>query len=256
MGKKKHNEVSGNEAGSVNDSAMEPVEVPDVIEEDGPVLDEEVKASKPVEEPVEPEEAFTKPEPEPEFEDDDEDILPETADFAEQLTQLERETHELKETLLRKMAEFENLKKRTAREKEEAVRYGTAEVLIRLLEVLDNFDRALLLEPDSEGFDVHSFYEGMKLIAKHLLDSLKGEGLMEINPTGEPFDPFFHEAMMREASEDFPDNTVVEVFQKGYKLKDRLLRPARVKVALHPEKVVEPEETAGQEEETSEENES
>ncbi len=254
MGKKKHNEVAGNEAVPAEDSAMEPVEVPDVMEEDGPVLDEEVTASKPLEEPVEPEDAFT--EPEPEFEDEDEKLMPETADLAEQLTQLERETHELKETLLRKMAEFENLKKRTAREKEEAVRYGTAEVLTRLLEVLDNFDRALQVEPDSEGFDVHSFYEGMKLIAKHLLDSLKGEGLMEIDPKGEPFDPFFHEAMMREASEDFPDNTVVEVFQKGYKLKDRLLRPARVKVALHPEKVVETEEIAGQEEETSEENES
>ena len=241
MGKKKHNEVSGNEAGSANDSAMEPVEVPDVIEEDGPVIDEEVKASKPLEEPVARSEDSS--------ESADADMMPDTADLAYQMTQLERETHELKETLLRKMAEFENLKKRTAREKEEAVRYGTAEVLTRLLEVLDNFDRALLLEPDSEGFDVHSFYEGMKLIAKHLLDSLKGEGLMEINPKGEPFDPFFHEAMMREASEDFPDNTVVEVFQKGYKLKDRLLRPARVKVALHPEKVVEPEET-------SEENES
>lgn len=250
MGKKKHNEVTGKEAVAAEDSAMEPVEVPDVMEEDGPVLDEEVKASKPLEEPAEPEEAFSEPEPEPE------EPLPETADLAEQLTELERETHELKETLLRKMAEFENLKKRTAREKEEAVRYGTAEVLTRLLEVLDNFDRALLLEPDSEGFDVHSFYEGMKLIAKHLLDSLKAEGLMEIDPKGEPFDPFFHEAMMREASEDFPDNTVVEVFQKGYKLKDRLLRPARVKVALHPEKVVEPEETAGQEEETSGEDES
>jgi molecular chaperone GrpE len=248
MGKKKQNDVPGNDAGPSEDSAMEPVEAPDVMEADGPVLEEEMELVEPVGEPVAKSESSS--------ESGDADMMPDTADLAYQMVQLERETHELKETLLRKMAEFENLKKRTAREKEEAVRYGTAEVLTRLLEVLDNFDRALLLEPDSEGFDVHSFYEGMKLIAKHLLDSIKGEGLMEINPKGEPFDPFFHEAMMREASAEFPDNTVVEVFQKGYKLKDRLLRPARVKVALHPEKVTEPEELVDQEGDAPEENES
>ncbi len=243
MGKKKKNKVLGNDAVPTEDSAMEPVEAPEAIEVDGPVLEEEPEGTGLVEESTV-------------SGSEDEDLITEPTDLEDQIRQLERETHELKETLLRKMAEFENLKKRTAREKVEAVRYGTAEVLTRLLEVVDNFDRALLLTPDSEGFDVYSFYEGMKLISKHLLDILKGEGLIEIAPAGEPFDPFFHEAMMREESVDFPDNTVVEVFQKGYKLKDRLLRPARVKVALHPEQVVEPEEMGGQGEDTPEENES
>ncbi len=224
MGKKKRHKKSGKEAMPTEESATESVEIPEIIETEGPTLDsvsdEQGDAGR-VDEPVDGETAG-------------EPSLPETGDLAEQMTQLERETHELKETLLRKMAEFENLKKRTAREKEEAVRYGTAEILNRLLEVLDNFDRALLLSPESEGFDIHSFYEGMKLIARHLGEILKGEGLVEINPEGDPFDPFYHEAMMREESTDFPDNTVVEVFQKGYKLKDRLLRPARVKVAVHP----------------------
>lgn len=250
MGKRKQNEAPGNNGEPIDDSAMGPVDAPEVMEEEGPVLEEESEGLDSVENLTEPEVdvASTK--------SDDGDMLLETADITEQMAQLERETHELKETLLRKMAEFENLKKRTSREKEEAVRYGTAAVLTRLLEVLDNFDRALLLEPDSEGFDVHSFYEGMKLISKHLLDILKGEGLMEINPAGEPFDPFFHEAMMREESADFPDNTVAEVYQKGYKLKDRLLRPARVKVALQPADIVEPEEMADQGEDFPEENES
>ena len=146
--------------------------------------------------------------------------------------QLEAEIHSLKETLLRKMAEFENLKKRTIREKDEAIRYGTADILTNLLEVLDNFDRALAVEPDA--VDMHSFYEGMKLVARHLQEILRGQGLAEVDPAGEPFDPFFHEAMMRHETDEVPDNTVLEVFQKGYKLKDRLLRPARVMVATRP----------------------
>ncbi len=146
--------------------------------------------------------------------------------------QLEAEIQSLKETLLRKMAEFENLKKRTSREKDEAVRYGTASILTSMLEVLDNFDRALAVEPDSA--DTHSFYEGMKLIARHLQEILRAQGLSEVDPAGEPFDPFFHEAMMRRETDEVPDNTVLEVFQKGYKLKDRLLRPARVMVATRP----------------------
>jgi len=156
----------------------------------------------------------------------------EIARLENRVRQLEEENRNLKDTLLRKMAEFENLKKRTAREKDEAVRYGTAGVLTNLLEVLDNFDRALAIEPDVA--DHHSFYEGMKLIARHLFDILKSEGLVEINPKEEPFDPFFHEAMMRKESTEFPENTVLEVFQKGYKLRDRLLRPARVMVSTRP----------------------
>ncbi len=250
MGKKKQNETPSDESKATDDSAMETEEAPDMMEINAPVLEEDREGEEKGSDAVgsDGEAAFSDPE--------SSGGMPETIDIEEQMTQLERETHELKETLLRKMAEFENLKKRTAREKEEAVRYGTAQVLTRLLEVLDNFDRALLLTPDSEGFDVQSFYEGMKLISKHLLDILKGEGLMEINPVGEPFDPFFHEALMREESADFPDNTVVEVFQKGYKLKDRLLRPARVKVALHPEDTGETEEMADQGGDAPEESES
>ncbi len=246
MGKKKQTKTHEEDRGQTEDSAMESTNVPEVIMVDAPVSEKE-------ESPVSAEEDVAK---RTAGNSSSEGMLSDTANIAEQMTQLEQETHELKETLLRKMAEFENLKKRTAREKEEAVRYGTAAVLTRLLEVLDNFDRALLLEPDSEGFDIHSFYEGMKLISKHLLDILRGEGLIEIDPKGEPFDPFFHEAMMREESPDVPDNTVIEVFQKGYKLKDRLLRPARVKVSVRPEAVSPGENAADSIEPAGEESES
>jgi len=145
---------------------------------------------------------------------------------------LEEEKKELNDRLLRKAAEFENLKRRTAREKEEAVKYGSAAILSSMLEVLDNFDRAVEMEPNADDF--HSFFEGIRLIDKNLKEVLKMHGLEEINPVGEKFDPFFHEAMMREETDEVEDNTILEVFQKGYRLKDRLLRPARVKVAVLP----------------------
>ncbi|NOZ12687.1 MAG: nucleotide exchange factor GrpE [Acidobacteria bacterium] len=246
MGKKKQSKPREEDRGPAEDTAMEAMDAPEVIVVDAPV-------SEKAENSVSAEAGVAKGVA---GNGSGEEMLSDTADITEQMTQLERETHELKETLLRKMAEFENLKKRTAREKEEAVRYGTAAVLTRLLEVLDNFDRALLLDPDSEGFDIHSFYEGMKLISKHLLDILRGEGLIEIDPKGEPFDPFFHEAMMREESADLPDNMVIEVFQKGYKLKDRLLRPARVKVSVRPKAAPVEEDAADSAEPAGEESES
>ncbi len=152
--------------------------------------------------------------------------------FKEKIAILEEEKKELNDRLLRKAAEFENLKRRTAREKEEAVKYGSAAILSSMLEVLDNFDRAVEMEPNADDF--HSFFEGIRLIDKNLKEVLKMHGLEEINPVGEKFDPFFHEAMMREETDEVEDNTILEVFQKGYRLKDRLLRPARVKVAVLP----------------------
>lgn len=152
--------------------------------------------------------------------------------FKEKIESLEKEKKDLSDRLLRKAAEFENLKRRTIREKEEAVRYGSAAILSSMLDVLDNFDRAVESEPNTDDF--HSFFDGIRLIDKSLKEVLKIYGLEEINPAGEKFDPFFHEAMMREETDEVEDNVILEVFQKGYKLKDRLLRPARVKVAVLP----------------------
>ncbi len=231
----------------------DPEASPDVIEEPGPELEPE----------TEPDNDVMELDEDSEIDNGDDtgstsfsgDMSPEEAigSLKARVNQLEAENRGLKETLLRKMAEFENLKKRTEREKEEAVRYGTASVLGGLLDVLDNFDRALAAEPELS--DHHSFYEGMKLIARHLKEILRGEGLSEISPEGEPFDPFYHEAMMREETDEVPDNTVLEVFQKGYKLRDRLLRPARVKVGTRPSEPV-TDEAEDEAPVTSEENES
>ncbi len=235
------------EKGTVEDDAS-----PDVIEEPGPVLEPEGKPEDDVMELDEDSEIENGDDREAAFsgEMSTEEVI---GSLKARVNQLESENRGLKETLLRKMAEFENLKKRTEREKEEAVRYGTASVLGGLLDVLDNFDRALAVEPELS--DHHSFYEGMKLIARHLKEILRGEGLSEINPEGEPFDPFYHEAMMREETTEVPENTVLEVFQKGYKLRDRLLRPARVKVGTRPSEPV-TDEAEDEAPVTTEENES
>jgi len=171
---------------------------------------------------------------------DSEDLLSSDVDsddsdfsiFKNKIEIMEEEKKELNDKLLRKAAEFENLKRRTTREKEEAIKYGSASILSSMLEVIDNFDRAVESEPSADDF--HSFFEGIRLIDKNFKEVLKIHGLEEINPVGEKFDPFFHEAMMREETDEVEDNTILEVFQKGYKLKDRLLRPARVKVAVLP----------------------
>ena len=145
---------------------------------------------------------------------------------------LKEEYEKLKEAYIRKVADFDNLKKRTRKEKEDAIKYGNANLLLPILDVVDNFERAIAVEPDKSDF--HSFYEGVRLIEKHLKDILISAGVEEINPKGEKFDPFYHEAMMKEIRDDVPDGTVTEVYQKGYKFKDRLLRPAKVKVAINP----------------------
>ncbi len=149
-----------------------------------------------------------------------------------EIKHLKGEIAKLKDAYIRKVADFDNLKKRTQKEKEDAIKYGNASLLLSILDVVDNFERAVAVEPEKSDF--HSFYEGVKLIEKHLKDILLSAGVEEINPLNMPFDPFYHEAMMKEMRDDVPDGTVTAVFQKGYKFKDRLLRPAKVRVAINP----------------------
>ncbi len=149
----------------------------------------------------------------------------------EEIKRLKEEVEKLKDAYIRKVADFDNLKKRTQKEKEDAIKYGNASLLLSILDVVDNFERAVAVEPEKSDF--HSFYEGVKLIEKHLKDILISAGVEEINPINQPFDPFYHEAMMKEMRDDVPDGTVTAVYQKGYKFRDRLLRPAKVRVAIN-----------------------
>ena len=139
----------------------------------------------------------------------------------------EAELAEQKEQYLRLFAEFDNFRKRTAKEKLETYGDATAKCVEQLLPVVDNFERAI----DAPCTDAQ-YKEGMVMIFNQLKTFLDKLGVTEIEALGAEFDPNIHQAIKQtEADEEFPENTVCEVFQKGYKLKDRLIRPAMVAVA-------------------------
>ena len=129
--------------------------------------------------------------------------------------------------LQRTQADFENFRRRTRQEKEDALKYCSQRVMTNLLPVLDNFERAMA----SGGDDVQSLKSGMELIFRQLKDVLEKEGLAPMEAVGAEFDPTRHEAVMQVESSEHPDNTVAEELQKGYLLVDRVIRPAMVKVA-------------------------
>ncbi len=134
---------------------------------------------------------------------------------------------DLRDRYLRTLADFENFRKRSEREKSDYFKYALAGFLRELLPVLDNFDRAL---EHAEGGD--DFHKGVLLIYKQLFGFLQKYGLKPIDESRVPFDPRYHEAVVREEDPSVPSHTVVAVLQKGYFLHDRVLRPAMVKVAV------------------------
>ncbi len=147
----------------------------------------------------------------------------------EELESLRRERDELKEQLLRRRAEFENFRKRVERERQSAGTEAVAAVLKALVPVLDNLDRAL----EAEGSDA-SLREGVELTRRELLAILESQGVAIEDPRGRPFDPERHQALAHEPVPGAAEGTVVEVYRKGYSYRDRLLRPALVKVAAAP----------------------
>ena len=140
---------------------------------------------------------------------------------------IDAENRSLRDRYMRTLADFENFRKRSEREKTDFFRYALAGTIKDLLPILDNFDRAL--EHASEGDE---FHKGVSLIYKQLFDMLQKHGLKPIEESGVRFDPYLHEAVVREEDPSVPSHTVVGILQKGYFLDDRLLRPALVKVAV------------------------
>jgi len=136
--------------------------------------------------------------------------------------------------LLRTTADFDNFKKRAAREKVESAQYATCSVLQKLLPVLDNFEMALAAAQTAQGDKLASFQSGVQMIQQQFKNVLAESGLEEINAADKPFDPNFHEAISQQESTDKPEGSVLQQLRKGYKIKDRLLRPATVIVAKRP----------------------
>jgi len=144
-----------------------------------------------------------------------------------ELQKLKVERDTLIDRLARLQAEFENARKRTAREQQDFREYALADTIKSLLPILDSFERALQTAPAGKS----EFRGGVELIYKQLQDALLKLGLRAIPAKGEPFDPHLHEAIEMVETTDAPDHQILEELQRGYKLKDRLLRPSMVKVA-------------------------
>jgi molecular chaperone GrpE len=138
------------------------------------------------------------------------------------------------ERLLRTTADFDNFKKRAAREKIEAGQYATFSLLQKVLPVLDNFEMALAAAQSAKDEKLASLQSGVSMIQQQLKNVLVETGLEEIDAAGQPFDPNFHEAVSEQESVDIAEGHVLQQLRKGYKFKDRLLRPATVIVAKKP----------------------
>ena len=143
-----------------------------------------------------------------------------------------REAAESRDRYVRTLAEFDNYRRRTGREREEWRRQAQEELLREILPVLDNFDRALAAAPPP-GTD-QAFRTGVELIHRNFLAALERLGVRPFGAVGEPFDPTRHEAVGRVERRDVEDQTVVSEALRGYLLQDRVLRPAQVVVAVHP----------------------
>jgi molecular chaperone GrpE len=144
-----------------------------------------------------------------------------------EVDRLAREKAELLDRLARLQAEFDNARKRSSREQQEFREYAVANAITPLLPILDSLDRALHFE-DASAADLHA---GVELISKQLHDALGKLGLQVVHGKGEPFDPHQHQAIEMVETDEVPDGHVFDELQPGYKLKDRLLRPAMVRVA-------------------------
>jgi len=157
-----------------------------------------------------------------------EESAPDTGAAGSPADALQKERNDLYDRLLRKTAEFDNFRKRVYRDRKERIEWAAADVIGDLLSVADDFDRALEAPAPPEA---RSFKAGLELIQRQLADLLKKRGVTTVEPLGADFDPHLHQAVAYEEVAGAREGEVVGVMAKGYKLGDRLLRPALVKVA-------------------------
>ena len=153
----------------------------------------------------------------------------ETSDNCDdKVKKLEAELQEWKNSYTRKLAEFQNFTKRKENEVAEMRKYASEGIIVKLLDNIDNLERAVDASKESQNFD--SLIEGVNMILNNLKHLLAEEGVEEIEAAGKEYDPYEHKAMITENKEELDDNVVVQVFQKGYKMKGKVVRPAMVTV--------------------------
>jgi molecular chaperone GrpE len=168
---------------------------------------------------------------EPEADEKDSAPLPtaQTAQPEDDTDGLQADLDRFRDLALRSQADFENYKKRASREKEEAIKYANSSLLEKLIAIVDNFE--LGLEAARAEGEKSPIFSGMSMVLKQLMDFLADSGLQPINATGQKFDPNLHEAIAHEPSDEFSEGTVIRQTRRGYKMKDRLLRPSSVVVS-------------------------
>ena len=151
----------------------------------------------------------------------------------EALARLQADLDRFRDLALRSQADLDNYRKRSAREKEEAIRFANAALVEQLLPALDNFELGLAAARANPG-DSASIVEGMGMVLRQLQEALREHGLHPVEAAGVPFDPNQHEALAQEPHPELPEGTVIRQMRRGYRLRERLLRPANVVVSSGP----------------------
>jgi molecular chaperone GrpE len=155
-------------------------------------------------------------------------------ELIKELEESRKHTDEYLDTLQRLQAEFDNYIKRVDKEKTDLIAYANSDLISELIDVMENLQRGIESAKDSN--DIESVIKGMEMVCTQLKGILESKGLRPIEATGKKFDPYYHEAMMKTPSDEYPNNTVIEEFQKGYKIKERVVRYSKVRVSVDENK--------------------
>lgn len=148
-----------------------------------------------------------------------------------ELGKLTADLNDLRQTLMRRQADFDNYRKRIEKERAEDSKRHTARVVESLIPIVDGFEQALAAHREAE---YENYRKGFELIYKQLLDNVARLGVQRVDPLGQPFDPHLHQAVDRTETTEYDDGVILQVFQPGYVFHGRVLRPAMVRVAVHP----------------------
>lgn len=159
-------------------------------------------------------------------------VAAETATADAELAKLTADLNDLRQTLMRRQADFDNYRKRIEKERADDAKRYTARVVEGLIPIIDGFEHALAAHRDAPEYE--SYRKGFELIYKQLIDSVTRLGIERVDPLGKHFDPHLHQAMDRTETVDHEDGMILQVFQPGYVFHGRMLRPAMVRVAVHP----------------------
>lgn len=163
---------------------------------------------------------------------DDENLSRDSAAADAEVAKLANDLNDLRQTLMRRQADFDNYRKRIEKERTEDSRRATARVVESLIPIIDGFEHALAAHRDAPEYE--NYRKGFELIYKQLVDNVTRLGVERLDPLGKQFDPHLHQAMDRTETVNHEDGQVLQVYQPGYLFHGRVLRPAMVRVAVHP----------------------